>query len=58
MQNDLGILWIVLIPRVVHRFSGACYGQRGDELQLKPFRMQEVGKRSMVVASWLEPNSS
>src|SRR5487761_173058 len=56
MQDDLGVFRIVLIPRVVHGFSGACQSEGGNELKMKPFGVEEVSKRPVVVARRFETN--
>src|SRR5579875_1690755 len=51
MQQHLGILRIVLVPGVMHRFPCSSYGQRRDKLQFKALGLQEMRQRTMVIAS-------
>src|SRR5574337_1779015 len=50
MKDDLCILGIVLIPRVVHRFTRTRQRQRRDQPQLESLRVEKVGECPVVVA--------
>jgi hypothetical protein len=54
MQDNLGILRIILIPRVVHGFSGASKSDGRNELEMKTLGVEKISKRSMVVARWFK----
>ena len=54
MQNDLRVLRIVLVPRVVQGLSRAGDGDRRHQAEMKPGLPEDVGQRPMVVAGRLE----
>ena len=54
MQNDLRVLRIVLVPRVVQGLSRAGDGNRRHQAEMKPGLPEDVGQRPMVVAGRLE----
>src|SRR4029079_13694018 len=54
MPNDLRVLRIVLIPRVVERLARARDGERRHEVQATPGLRQRVRHGSMVIAGRLK----
>jgi hypothetical protein len=54
MQNDLRVLRVVLVPRVVESLSCAGDGNRGHLAEMKSDVPEDVSQRPMVVAGRLE----
>jgi hypothetical protein len=54
VENDLRILGIVLVPRVMQRLTGAGQCQTGNQMQLKSVGKQEMSEATMVIARGLE----
>lgn len=56
VQDDLGILGVVLVPAVVQRLTRPGERDRRDEAQLEPRCQQPMCQRTMVIAHRLEPD--
>lgn len=53
VQNDLGILWVVLIPTVMQSLARPSQTDRGDKLQLEPSLTKMVHQRAVTIAGRL-----
>ncbi len=49
MEQDLGVLRIVLVPGVMHGFAGSLHSKRSDQLQMETLGLQKVRQRPVVV---------
>jgi hypothetical protein len=58
VQNDLRILGIVLVPRVVHRLAGAGQRQSRNQPEREALTMKKVRQRTVIVAGCLESDHS
>ena len=58
MKQDLRVLRIVLVPRVMHGFGRTRHSQGRDQLQVKALGLQKVRKLPMVVADGLEDDAN
>ncbi len=56
MEQDLCVLRIILIPRVVERIARPRYCEGGNEAQLEAALAQILGQGAMVVARGFKPN--
>lgn len=56
VQDDLGVLRIVLVPAIVQSFPRSGEADRRDELQLEPLLSKIMGQRPVIVAGSLEPD--
>ncbi|QFT34343.1 hypothetical protein FIV00_27865 [Labrenzia sp. THAF82] len=54
VQNDLGVLRIVLVPTVVQSFAGSGQCNGGDEPQIEPDPAKMIRQRPVIVARGLK----
>ncbi|PZX12363.1 hypothetical protein LX81_03621 [Palleronia aestuarii] len=50
VQDDLGVLRIILVPTVVQGLASSGETDRGDKLQVEPGLAEMVRQRPMIVA--------
>jgi len=54
MQNNLRVFGVILVPGVVHRFSGPGHGERGNRVKLETLLMEMPGHWAVIVTGRLE----
>lgn len=56
MQDDLGVLRIILVPAVVQGLACPGEADRGDKLEFEPGLSEMMRQRPVIVAGRLEPD--
>lgn len=56
MQNDLGVLGIVLVPAIVQGLSRPGQAHGRDQLQVEPGQAKMVSQGTVIIAGRLKPD--
>jgi len=58
MQDDLGVLGVVLVPGIVEGIASSGYGYRGNQAKRKALGSKEMGQRTVIVAGGFESDAA